>query len=157
MIVASSTGRDVNQPSELGDQGSGFVAAGIAIGAVYFYFLIFAEFALLELARPLIDEKLIQLRSLMACLGVGGVVGRALAESAQLGFSSMCFRCGGGAWTRLRDDHAVGRRDLCRCAGLVHRHIGGRTEGGGRFPSHGSGRWSRDRDGLRFVQPSLDF
>lgn len=79
MIVASSTGRDVNQPSELGDQGSGFVAAGIAIGAVYFYFLIFAEFALLELARPLIDEKLIQLRSLMACLGVGGVVGSALA------------------------------------------------------------------------------
>lgn len=79
MIAESSKRRDADQSSKLGDNGGGFVAAGMAIGAVYFYFLIFAEFALLELAQPLIAEKLVQLRGLMACLGVGGVVGSALA------------------------------------------------------------------------------
>lgn len=75
MTADSSTAGAGDGPSD----GRGAVAAGLAIGAVYFYFLIFAEFALLELAQPLIDEKLVQLRGLMAFLGIGGVVGSASA------------------------------------------------------------------------------
>jgi len=75
----SSSKRGAGDLPHLESEGRRYITAGIAIGAVYFYFLIFAEFALLELARPLIDEKLVSLRRLMGCLGVGGVVGSVLA------------------------------------------------------------------------------
>lgn len=45
------------------------------MGAVYFYFLIFAEFALLELAQPLMAGEAWRLRGLMMSLGVGGLLG----------------------------------------------------------------------------------
>lgn len=58
-----------------GDTRAG-LAAVAAIAATYFYFLIFAEFALLELARAVAPE---QLRLLMAGLGAGGVAGAVAA------------------------------------------------------------------------------
>ena len=56
---------------------SALIAAGLVIGATYFYFLIFAEFALLELAAPLAGEEPWRLRGLMLALGVGGLAGSA--------------------------------------------------------------------------------
>ena len=47
-------------------------AAVAAVAATYVYFLIFAEFALLERIRAVAPE---QLRAIMAVLGLGGVVG----------------------------------------------------------------------------------
>ena len=54
------------------------IAAVAAIAATYFYFLIFAEFSLIELARPLANTPE-RLRLLMAVLGMSGVVGSLLA------------------------------------------------------------------------------
>ncbi|HEY0947160.1 MAG TPA: cbb3-type cytochrome c oxidase subunit II [Opitutaceae bacterium] len=54
------------------------VAATLAIAATYFYFLIFTEFALLELAGPIAttDQRV---RLLMTVLGMGGIAGSLLA------------------------------------------------------------------------------
>ncbi len=54
---------------------SALVAAGAVIAATYFYFLIYAEFALLELALPVIGEETWRLRGLMFALGLGGLGG----------------------------------------------------------------------------------
>lgn len=48
----------------------------IAIAATYVYFLLFAEFALVELALPLAEGRL---RWLLGALGIGGVVGSLFA------------------------------------------------------------------------------
>lgn len=50
-------------------------AAGAAIAATYFYFLIYAEFALLELASPWTDAAPDRLDHLMLALGLGGLMG----------------------------------------------------------------------------------
>ena len=52
------------------------VAALVCVAASYVYFLIFAEFALIELAKPMADGRL---RWLMGTLAVGGVTGSLLA------------------------------------------------------------------------------
>jgi hypothetical protein len=52
------------------------VAALLCVAATYVYFLIFAEFALIELAKPLAEGRL---RWLMGTLAVGGVTGSFLA------------------------------------------------------------------------------
>ena len=76
----------INERPRLGSA----VAAVIAIAATYFYFLLFAEFALLEVAKPSFgDER--ALRPLLAVLGAGGVGGSVLAawrfEMARLRFA----------------------------------------------------------------------
>jgi cytochrome c oxidase cbb3-type subunit 2 len=48
------------------------------VAAVYVYFLIFAEFAFIELARPVVGDGA-GLRAVMGALGAGGVAGAALA------------------------------------------------------------------------------
>jgi len=58
-----------------GGRGSWFAAVA-AIAATYVYFLIFAEFALLELVRAIAPERL---RFVMAGLGAGGIAGAVLA------------------------------------------------------------------------------
>ena len=58
-----------------GGRGS-WLAAVAAIAATYVYFLIFAEFALLELVRAIAPERL---RFVMAGLGAGGIAGAVLA------------------------------------------------------------------------------
>ena len=60
----------------------------VAIAATYGYFLLFAEFALLELAKPWFGGEL-ALRPLLAVLCAGGVVGSFLAARQ---FSLNCFR-----------------------------------------------------------------
>ncbi len=57
---------------------SAFLAAVVAIAATYGYFLVFAEFALLELARPLFGDEF-ALRPLLTVLGASGVAGGFLA------------------------------------------------------------------------------
>ena len=54
---------------------STMIAAAVAIGATYFYFLIYAEFALLELAMPMMGEETWWMRGLMLALGAGGLGG----------------------------------------------------------------------------------
>ena len=54
------------------------VAAIVAVASTYGYFLLFAEFALLELAKPLFGEER-ALRPLLALLGASGVVGSLFA------------------------------------------------------------------------------
>ncbi len=54
------------------------VAAILAIAATYGFFLLFGEFALLELAKPLFGGER-ALRPLLAVLGAGGVAGSLLA------------------------------------------------------------------------------
>ena len=54
------------------------IASILAIAATYGYFLLFAEFALLELAKPLFGEAR-ALRPLLAVLCAGGIVGSLLA------------------------------------------------------------------------------
>jgi len=56
---------------------SALVAAALVIAATYFYFLIYAEFALLELAQPIMGEETWRMRGLMLALGLGGMVGSA--------------------------------------------------------------------------------
>ncbi len=63
-------------------------AAVAAIVATYGYFLLFAEFAFLELAKPLFGGEL-ALRPLLAVLGAGGVIGSLLAAQ---GFTLRRFR-----------------------------------------------------------------
>ncbi len=63
------------EETEFGPTRSALIAAGGVIFATYFYFLIFAEFALLELARPILGEETWRLRGLLFSLGVGGVAG----------------------------------------------------------------------------------
>ena len=55
---------------------SAVACAVVAITATYVYFLLFAEFALVELALPLAEGRL---RWLLGALGVGGVTGSLLA------------------------------------------------------------------------------
>jgi mono/diheme cytochrome c family protein len=62
---------------EAGARCSWWAAVG-AVAATYFYFLIFAEFAWLELARALAAEA-DRLRIVMAALGAGGVLGAVAA------------------------------------------------------------------------------
>jgi len=52
------------------------VCALVAIAATYVYFLLFAEFALVELALPLAEGRL---RWLLGALGIGGVAGSLIA------------------------------------------------------------------------------
>lgn len=58
---------------------SAVIAATAAVAATYVYFLLFAELALLELARPLTEGTTWRGRGLFTCLGVGGLVGCGLA------------------------------------------------------------------------------
>ena len=51
------------------------MATGAAIAATYFYFLIYAEFALLKLASPWTSSEPARLQHLMLALGIGGVIG----------------------------------------------------------------------------------
>lgn len=51
------------------------LAAMLVVAATYFYFLIYAEFALLELAIPVMGEEQWRLRGLMLALGCGGLLG----------------------------------------------------------------------------------
>ncbi len=57
------------------------IAATVAIAATYFYFLIFAEFALLVLAQPFANQGW-SLRLVMGLLGAGGIAGGAAAAFA---------------------------------------------------------------------------
>ncbi|MEO0054094.1 MAG: hypothetical protein RLZZ50_41, partial [Verrucomicrobiota bacterium] len=56
----------------------GLARAAALIAATYVYFLIFAEFAFLELARPVVGDGP-RLRLVMGALGVGGAAGSVLA------------------------------------------------------------------------------
>jgi cytochrome c oxidase cbb3-type subunit 2 len=56
----------------------GLIRAVALIAATYVYFLIFAEFAFLELARPVVGDG-DRLRLVMGALGAGGAVGSVLA------------------------------------------------------------------------------
>jgi len=58
---------------------SSVLAALVSVAATYVYFLVFAEFALIELARPLADGRL---PWLMGTLAVGGVAGSFAAARA---------------------------------------------------------------------------
>ena len=78
MVVRQVTG-DSSGETEFVPQRSTLIAAGAVIAATYFYFLIFAQFALLELAEPLMGEETWRLRSLMLLLGGGGLAGSLLA------------------------------------------------------------------------------
>ena len=55
--------------------GAALSAAVVAVAATYFYFLIYAEFALLEIARTIADDEAWRLRGLMTVLGLAGVLG----------------------------------------------------------------------------------
>lgn len=66
-----------NEMTRTGMAEKSFVAAVVVIAATYGYFLIFAEFAFLELLRASVGEA--GLRVAMGALGVGGVVGSVLA------------------------------------------------------------------------------
>ena len=59
-------------------RGSPGLAAILAIAATYGYFLLFAEFALLELAKPLFGGER-AMRPLLGLLGGAGIIGSALA------------------------------------------------------------------------------
>ena len=63
-------------PKEESPRRSAVACAVVAIAATYVYFLLFAEFALVELALPLAEGRL---RWLLGALGVGGVTGSLLA------------------------------------------------------------------------------
>lgn len=63
-------------PEEESPRAITMACAAIAITATYVYFLLFAEFALVELALPLAEGRL---RWLLGALGVGGVAGSLLA------------------------------------------------------------------------------
>ena len=63
-------------PQEESPRRSAVACAVVAIAATYVYFLLFAEFALVELALPLAEGRL---RWLLGALGVGGVTGSLLA------------------------------------------------------------------------------
>lgn len=58
--------------------------AAALVAATYVYFLIFAEFALVELARPLAGDGE-RLRIVMGALGAGGVLGSVLAARSYAG------------------------------------------------------------------------
>lgn len=83
-----------------------WAAAIVAVAATYFYFLIFAEFSLLELARAL-DPTGQRLRPLMAVLGAGGVTGSLAAarlyranryRGSLAGAFAACAAAAGLAW-----------------------------------------------------------
>jgi hypothetical protein len=76
MNAAHENDSDGRAPSAGGWRRS-WIAAVIAVGATYFYFLIFAEFAFLELAHAVAPRES-QLRWVMASLGAGGVSGAAM-------------------------------------------------------------------------------
>ncbi|WP_221031396.1 cbb3-type cytochrome c oxidase subunit II [Actomonas aquatica] len=61
--------------TEFTPEKSALIAAGAVIAATYFYFLIYAEFALLELAKPVVGDEAWRLRGLMFALGAGGLIG----------------------------------------------------------------------------------
>lgn len=65
----------MNEETEFTPERSTRWVAGIVVGATCFYFLIFAEFALLELATPLLAEEPWRLRGLLLALAAGGVLG----------------------------------------------------------------------------------
>lgn len=62
------------EPQASGGRAQAWVAAMLAVAATYVYFLIFAEFALLELARTVAPTSG-GLRLVMTALGAGGVAG----------------------------------------------------------------------------------
>ncbi|HEY0968046.1 MAG TPA: cbb3-type cytochrome c oxidase subunit II [Opitutaceae bacterium] len=64
--------------TEFKPERSALIAAVVAIAATYFYFLIFAEFAFIELLRPVAGSST-RLRFFMLLLGLGGVAGSLLA------------------------------------------------------------------------------
>ncbi len=75
MIDATQVSGPASGETEFTPERSALIAAGGAIAATYFYFLIYAEFALLELAQPVIGAESWRLRGLMFALGLGGLVG----------------------------------------------------------------------------------
>ena len=104
------------------------VAAVTAIAATYGYFLLFAEFAFLELAKPLFGGEL-ALRPLLAVLGAGGMIGSLLAAR---NFSLARFRpalaggfmvCAGSAALAL----VAGRTGLWLAAAGVGLSLGWTT------------------------------
>ncbi len=68
----------MNDSTEFKPERSALIAAVVAIAATYFYFLIFAEFAFIELVRPVAGTST-RLRLFMLMLGLGGVAGSLLA------------------------------------------------------------------------------
>lgn len=70
--------RDRPVPAPASRPASWFAAAG-AVACTYFYFLIFAEFALLELARHAVPAT--QLRGVMAAMAGGGIIGAVTAAA----------------------------------------------------------------------------
>ena len=105
------------------------IAAAVVVAATYFYFLIFAEFALLELARDL-DPGGGRLRVLMGVLGAGGVTGSLLA--ARFFRSGMYAETVAGALlacgvTAAWASWAGAWVDLVVAAGAVGLSLGGLT------------------------------
>ena len=68
----------MNDRTEFTPERSALIAAVVAIAATYFYFLIFAEFAFVELVRPVAGTDT-RLRLYLTLLGVGGIAGSLLA------------------------------------------------------------------------------
>lgn len=68
----------MNDRTEFTPERGALIAAVVAIAATYFYFLIFAEFAFVELVRPVAGTDT-RLRLYMTLLGVGGIAGSLLA------------------------------------------------------------------------------
>lgn len=68
----------MNDRTEFTPERGALIAAVVAIAATYFYFLIFAEFAFIELIRPIAGTNT-RLRLYMTLLGFGGIAGSVLA------------------------------------------------------------------------------
>lgn len=96
----------------------------LAIAATYFYFLIFAEFAFLELARGVVASES-TLQVVMAALGVGGVAGAVGAawnfqESRALSRLSWAFRgCAVAAGAALFVTNVLGLAMVALLVGLA--------------------------------------
>lgn len=81
--------------TEFTPERSALWAAGGAVAITYFYFLIYAEFALLAVAQPAVQAQPWQARGVLFCLGLGGLAGsiwaakrfQLLSVQAQLSWS----------------------------------------------------------------------
>ena len=110
---------------------SGLIRAVALIAATYVYFLIFAEFAFLELARPVVGDG-DRLRLVMGALGAGGAAGSVLAarlfkKEARGGrLSSWLLLCAFAAFAALLSP-SLGVFGLAAAGAAVGLALGGST------------------------------
>ena len=75
MTAAPSDSGGTGDDTEFESDRAAVIAAVIAVAATYFFFLVFAQTAMIELARPLAEGDTWRLRGVLSVLAITGVLG----------------------------------------------------------------------------------